>query len=389
MHGLGMALGLLLAWTAAAFVGCSKDETSSADTTAPAAVNDLTLSAVTAHSVTLTWSAPGDDGTVGTADAYDIRYSQTTITSGNWGSAHTVTAEPSPLPPGTPQQFVIGQLTPERRYHFALVTSDEAGNVSGLSNVPDTTTARLYRRLTVSPDGTSSYTTISAAIADAAENDTVFVNPGTYNEALVVEGKRFVLLGIDADQAIVQYEVTEASYPALTISGGAHVEIRRMRFVQPFIFCGPGLLVDGSTLILEDCVLARCGLGASSSDVTLRRCTIWRMPAMLCDALFPLVDLTGGTAVLEQNIVGLASQGIACGGGVQPEFHCNDVWGMTDPDYNYMGVPDPTGTNGNISEDPRFVDFYHEDFHLRDDSPCREGATSGCGRMGAYDWVQP
>lgn len=387
MHGFGTALGFLLAFAAMSSIGCSKDETSSSDTTAPAAVNDLALGAVTSQSVTLTWTATGDDGTVGTAEAYDLRYSQQTITSGNWGGAHTVTGEPAPLSPGTQQQFTISPLTPERHYYFALVASDEAGNVSGLSNVADTTTAPLYRRLTVNPHGTSGYLTIAAAIADAAENDTVFVYPGSYNEALVVAGKRFVLLGYDPDSAIVQYDATEVSYPALTISGGAHLEIRRMRFVQPFISCGPGVLVDGSTLIMEDCVLARCGLGASNTDLTLRRCTVWDMPGMLCDAIYPLVGLMGGTAVLEQNIVGLASQGIACSGGVQPEFRCNDVWGMTDPLYNYIGVEDPTGTNGNISADPRCVNFYLEDFHLRDDSPCRDGATSGCGRMGAYDWI--
>lgn len=381
--GTGVAAALLLA-LAACGVGCSKDETSSADTTAPAAVNDLAVGAITAHSVALSWTAPGDDGMVGTAEAYDLRYSQTTITSGNWGSAHSVSGEPAPLAPGTSQTFSVTQLTPDRHYYFALVTTDDAGNTSALSNVAEATTARLYQRLTVSPDGTADYTTITAAIADVAENDTIFVNPGTYAEALVVQGKRFVLLGVDADQSVVQYDATEVSHPVLTISDDAHVEIRRMRFVQPFIFCGPGLLVDGSTLVLEDCVLARCGLGANASDVTLRRCTVWRMPAMLCDAIYPLVGLVAGTAVFEQNIIGLAAQGIACSG-VQPVFACNDVWGMPDTEHNYLGVEDPTGTNGNISADPRFVDFYDEVFQLREDSPCREGATPGCGRMGAFD----
>ncbi|MBM3242012.1 hypothetical protein FJZ31_37550 [Candidatus Poribacteria bacterium] len=42
------------------------------DTIPPAAVIDLTASSPTATSITLTWTAPGDDGNVGTAAQYDI-----------------------------------------------------------------------------------------------------------------------------------------------------------------------------------------------------------------------------------------------------------------------------------------------------------------------------
>lgn len=48
---------------------------SSADTTPPAKVTDLKVVSVTGSSVTITWTAPGNDGNVGTAVLYDIRYS--------------------------------------------------------------------------------------------------------------------------------------------------------------------------------------------------------------------------------------------------------------------------------------------------------------------------
>ena len=47
------------------------------DTTAPAAVADLAAGIPTTSSLTLTWTAPGDDGTTGTATSYDIRYRTT------------------------------------------------------------------------------------------------------------------------------------------------------------------------------------------------------------------------------------------------------------------------------------------------------------------------
>ena len=46
----------------------------------------------------------------------------------------------------------------------------------------------------------------------------------------------------------------------------------------------------------------------------------------------------------------------------------NDVWGNSPG--NYMELSNLTGTNGNISEDPMFVDARAKDFHLQLDSPC-------------------
>jgi beta propeller repeat protein/parallel beta-helix repeat protein len=63
------------------------------------------------------------------------------------------------------------------------------------------------------------------------------------------------------------------------------------------------------------------------------------------------------------------------GGGISGEgaideslISFNDVWGNSPG--NYMEVSDQTGTNGNISEDPLFVDAQAKDFHLQLDSPC-------------------
>lgn len=46
----------------------------------------------------------------------------------------------------------------------------------------------------------------------------------------------------------------------------------------------------------------------------------------------------------------------------------NDVWNNSDG--NYPGGQDLTGLNGNISQDPQFVDATNNDFHLLDVSPC-------------------
>lgn len=111
------------------------------DTTPPAAVANLTVSAVTSNSATLLWTAPGDDGNSGTAAVYDVRYSTSPITTANWGSATQASGEPTPAAAGNSQSFTIRGLAPSTTYYFALRTADEANNISPLSNVANATTA--------------------------------------------------------------------------------------------------------------------------------------------------------------------------------------------------------------------------------------------------------
>ena len=94
-----------------------------------------------AASVTLRWTAPGDDGSVGTAAQYDVRYSTSAITANNWNSATQVTGEPAPKVAGSAESFTINNLTANTTYYFAVKTADEATNWSGLSNVVSVTTA--------------------------------------------------------------------------------------------------------------------------------------------------------------------------------------------------------------------------------------------------------
>ncbi|MCJ7655831.1 MAG: PQQ-binding-like beta-propeller repeat protein [Dehalococcoidia bacterium] len=117
-----------------------------ADITPPAKVTDLTVAEVTSNSVTLTWTAPGDDGNVGTASQYDIRYSISSITETNWDSATQCTGVPYPQPAGSSENFTVTGLSAGATCYFALKTSDEAGNESGLSNVISGTTYLVSKR---------------------------------------------------------------------------------------------------------------------------------------------------------------------------------------------------------------------------------------------------
>jgi len=87
--------------------------------------------------------------------------------------------------------------------------------------------------------------------------------------------------------------------------------------------------------------------------------------------IYIVIDNQFSQALILNNIISNAPSG----GGISGEGNIdesiisyNDVWGNSPA--NYMELSDQTGTNGNISEDPLFVDAQAKDFHLQLDSPC-------------------
>jgi hypothetical protein len=97
--------------------------------------NKLASSQDDTSSITLTWTAPGDDDYSGCADHYDIRYSNEVITDSSWDSCWLAADPPVPLPAGTPQNYVLTGLARGEYYYSAIKTFDDAGNCSRLSNV--------------------------------------------------------------------------------------------------------------------------------------------------------------------------------------------------------------------------------------------------------------
>jgi subtilisin family serine protease/subtilisin-like proprotein convertase family protein len=107
----------------------------------PDAVNDLSVAGTSMSSVTLTFTATGDDGAIGTADFYDLRYSTSPIvTDADFDAAQSATSEPSPQPAGSTESVTVAGLNFGTTYYFALKVVDDGGNVSDLSNVVSATT---------------------------------------------------------------------------------------------------------------------------------------------------------------------------------------------------------------------------------------------------------
>ena len=81
----------------------------------------------------LSWDAAGDDGVVGTADAYDIRFSENAITDLNSFNAATPSSGtyPTPKSPGMSETFEVPDaLTAATPYFLGIKTTDDAGKYS-------------------------------------------------------------------------------------------------------------------------------------------------------------------------------------------------------------------------------------------------------------------
>lgn len=102
-------------------------------------------------SITLDWIAPGDDGMIGTASTYEMRWSTTApdttsqTTMGTWWAAATIiTGLPTPNISGTAETFTVpGPFASSQTYYFVMKACDEVPNCSVYSNVawkfvPDT-----------------------------------------------------------------------------------------------------------------------------------------------------------------------------------------------------------------------------------------------------------
>lgn len=135
---VSMTLGLLCLSLALALYIAPSGLASKLFILAPSAAS-VTASSATA--VTLSWTAPGDDGNAGQAARYDIRYSTAPITASSFASATVASNPPAPQPAGTHESWTVTGLQPSTTYFFALKTVDTAGNTSDISNVPTAVTS--------------------------------------------------------------------------------------------------------------------------------------------------------------------------------------------------------------------------------------------------------
>ncbi|MFH0777923.1 MAG: hypothetical protein V2A71_04745, partial [Candidatus Eisenbacteria bacterium] len=185
-----------------------------------------------------------------------------------------------------------------------------------------------------------------------------------------------------------------------TLGGGAVtayystivISSNRFELNEAFIN-GGGIVVDHCAVQIEGNILAHNYSHSIGGGIFLFACTGMVSGNTVVDnraGSSSGIGCLGGVAPgIHKNIVvgnvGEIAGGIGCDEITSPDFYCNDVWGNV-PDNYGPWCEDPTGTDGNFSDDPLFCDRTGGDHSLCADSPCLPGnhpAGYACGTIGA------
>ncbi len=113
---------------------CSVETPAVLDRTAPSAIIDLSPGASGQSWIQLTWTATGDDGTLGTASSYLLRYlpDGTIGSEEDWALALRAGGLPTPHASGFSESYFLTSLSAGRSYGIAVRAIDDAGALSPL-----------------------------------------------------------------------------------------------------------------------------------------------------------------------------------------------------------------------------------------------------------------
>ncbi|HET6372607.1 MAG TPA: choice-of-anchor D domain-containing protein [Candidatus Polarisedimenticolia bacterium] len=110
------------------------------ETIPPGECADLIVSSATSFSLTLSWTATGDDGDAGAASLYDIRYSTDPFDETGFAAATRLLHTPDPIPAGGLESLEVAGLAFDTTYYFAVEALDDWGNAGPMSNLAAGTT---------------------------------------------------------------------------------------------------------------------------------------------------------------------------------------------------------------------------------------------------------
>ena len=110
------------------------------DATPPGTIDDLSVAAISSSSVTLRWTATGDDGDTGRASTYEVRYSGNLIEPTGALASAVFTNRLVPAPAGTEETLEVTGLDFASDYSFMLRALDEWEQPGPWSNTVEATT---------------------------------------------------------------------------------------------------------------------------------------------------------------------------------------------------------------------------------------------------------
>jgi hypothetical protein len=164
------------------------------DTVAPCKIADLQIIGVVGANVTLTWTAPGDNGASGTATSYEVKYSRSgPVNDISWVSATTYPQSWLPRSTGSTEVHAVTGLVLNTTYWFAVRAQDEIPNVGAVSNSPCGMTAAPPIIITVTIVQNNTLVENRTVIVTVVQNNTIVQNRTIY---LPVESGAMSLVGV-------------------------------------------------------------------------------------------------------------------------------------------------------------------------------------------------
>lgn len=130
----------------------------------PGSPAEMTVDASTRNSATVTFIAPGDDGTVGKVRGYEVRYRiREDITDDNFDDSIDPKLSIPVGAPGSVQELTLDRLLPETEYTVAIRAFDDCRNTSKLTVVKFSTPARAVGEVDACFVATAAYGSVLAA----------------------------------------------------------------------------------------------------------------------------------------------------------------------------------------------------------------------------------
>lgn len=182
------------------------------DATPPDTITDLVASDGPGNSqVTVEWTAVGDDGNVGTADAYLLKYSTQPITNDtDFNNATTYSQTWTPQASGNTENFVLDMPSAGTLYYFSVKAIDDSTNYSPFGNVDSATSGdsstSVSPNVKAAADGLVTYSFTYNIISPAFTGNDSFrlIVPATWGTV---------------SNGIVEMELDGSPYTGFTISG--------------------------------------------------------------------------------------------------------------------------------------------------------------------------
>ena len=137
---------------------------------------------------------------------------------------------------------------------------------------------------------------------------------------------------------------------------------------------GGGIYVEDAEVIISTSVVAGNTATSEGGGLTLDDADGWLLnttvaanaaPTGAGISMWDLDELMVVNTIVHANLDGT---GVSVSGAAPTTWRHNDVSG--NPAGDYSGMTDPTGTDGNLSTDPAFVDAGAGDYHLQSASAC-------------------